>query len=100
MADSDGGVTLCCLLWANEGEAGGLTAYEDSALALIASHGGQIIQRAQSDGSNDSPNEVQLLRFTSRASLDSYLADSRRTLSSRERDRVIKRTQVFPVRSL
>lgn len=94
---SDSEILLCCLLWANDGEAAGLTAYEDAVLALIPEHGGQVIQRAQSDGDDGRPHEVQLYRFVSQASLDSYLADPRRASLAQERDRVIRRTDLFPV---
>lgn len=97
---TDGEVLLCCLLWANDGEVAGLTAYEDGVLALIPKHGGQVVQRAQSDGSDGRPHEVQFYRFASQASLDSYLADPRRTSRTKERDRVIKRTELFPIRIL
>lgn len=100
MADETGEVVLCCLLWANDGEAGGLTEYEDRVLALVAEHGGQVVQRAQSDGDDGNPHEVQLYRFETPAGLDGYLADPRRTSLSQERDRVVKRTELFPIRLL
>jgi hypothetical protein len=94
----DDEVLLCCLLWARDGQAAGLTAYEDAVLALIPEHGGAVVQRAQSDGADGRPHEVQLYRFGSQASLDSYIADPRRTSRADERDRVIARTELFPVR--
>lgn len=94
----DGELLLCCLLWANDGQTAGLTEYEDDVLALIPEHGGQVVQRAQSDGASGHPHEVQLFRFPSQSSLDSYLADPRRTSRLDERDRVVKRTELFPIR--
>lgn len=90
-------VTLCCLLWAKEGEAAGLTAYEDRVLALVPEHGGQVALRAQSAGDDGHPHEVQLFRFPSKAALDAYLADPRRTSLAADRDLVIPRTELFPV---
>jgi len=97
MASDTGELLLCCLPWARDGEAAGLTAYEDEVLALIPGHGGEVLQRAQSDGVDGSPHEVQVYRFDSQAALDSYLADPRRSARLDERDRVIERTELFPV---
>jgi hypothetical protein len=90
-------VRLCCLLWARPGLAEALTAYEDTVLALLPEHGGTVVQRAIGEGLDDAPNEVQLYRFSSQESLDGYLADPRRLALTGERDRVIARTELFPV---
>lgn len=99
-ADKNPEILLCCLLWARDGEAAALTVYEDGVLALIAEHGGQIINRAKSDGGDGHPDEVQFYRFESQDSLDAYLADPRRQAQAAERDRTIARTELFPVRFL
>ncbi|WP_255491776.1 MULTISPECIES: GNAT family N-acetyltransferase [unclassified Actinotalea] len=99
MSDGDA-VQLCCLLWAREGEAAGLREYEDRVLALVPEHGGQVLQRLQSIADGGQPTEVQLYRFPSQASLDSYLADPRRRALAGERDRVVGRTELFPVVAL
>jgi len=96
MAESDE-VFLCCLLWARQGEADGLRIYEDRVLTLLPEHGGQVLQRATSSGEDGHPDEVQLYRFPSQASLDSYLEDSRRIALADERDRVVERTELFRV---
>ncbi|MCU4296549.1 hypothetical protein D3I60_05550 [Brevibacterium permense] len=41
--------------------------------------------------------EVQFYRFESEEALDSYLTDPRRQAQAAERDRVIARTELFPV---
>lgn len=97
MASDKGELLLCCLLWARDGEAAGLTAYEDDVLALIPDHDGEVLQRARSDGADGHPHEVQVYRFASQAALDSYIADPRRAARLGERDRVIERTELFPV---
>jgi hypothetical protein len=94
MADA---VELCCLLWAREGERTGLSEYEDRVLALVAEHRGEVVQRAIGDGAGDGPDEVQLYRFLDDAALQGYLADPRRLALAEERDRVIARTELFPV---
>lgn len=88
---------LCCLLWAHEGQSAGLSAYEERVLALVPEHGGTVLQRAISDGAHGRPNEVQLYRFESGAALDGYVSDPRRLALAEERDRVVARTEVFPV---
>lgn len=66
-------------------------------LARLAEHGGQVIQRANGDGADGHPDEVQILRFASAAALDAYLADPRRMTLADERERIVERTEVFPV---
>ena len=43
-------LTLCVLLWARPGAADALAAYEDQVLNLVPKHGGQVLQRARSNG--------------------------------------------------
>ncbi|GGU33726.1 hypothetical protein GCM10007979_35950 [Nocardioides albus] len=95
---SDGPIRLCCLLWAQGGEAEALHAYEDRVLELISEHGGEVVHRAIADDAPGQPDEVQLFRFLDQASLDAYMNDERRTALSAERDAAVARTEVFPVR--
>ena len=97
METRDADIVLCCLLWANEGLADAMSAYEDAVLALIGEHGGVVLQRVQGDGAEGSPHEVQLFRFSNQESIDAYIADPRRLALAAERDRVVARTDVFPV---
>lgn len=97
MANSGDQIQLCCFLWAHPGQEAALTAYEDRVLRLLPEHGGTLVQRAVSDGAENRPHEVQLYRFESQAGLDCYIADPRRTALAEERDRVVARTEVFPV---
>jgi uncharacterized protein (DUF1330 family) len=94
----EGPIRLCCLLWAHEGEAEALHAYEDRVLGLITEHGGEVVHRAFADDAPGQPDEVQLFRFPDQASLDAYLNDERRTALSADRDRAIARTELFAVR--
>lgn len=95
----DDSLLLCCLLWAAPGQAEAMSAYEDSVLAFLPEHGGEVTQRLRGTGADGSPDEVQVFRFASRAAIDSYLADPRRLALSDERDRVVARTELFPVRA-
>lgn len=94
---TDGPLTLCCLLWAVQGEEAGLRHYEDSVLALVPEHRGTVLQRARSDGTDGRPHEIQIFRFEGEVALDGYLQDPRRVALSDERDRVVARTELFPV---
>jgi uncharacterized protein (DUF1330 family) len=90
-------VTLCVLLWARPGAEDGLIAYEDQVLDLVPGHGGRVVQRARTGGTDGQPLEIQLLEFPSAAALDAYMTDDRRTALAAERDRVIGRTDVMQV---
>ena len=54
-------LTLCVLLWAHPGTEDALAAYEDAVLALVAEHGGRVVQRARSSGADEQPLEIQVL---------------------------------------
>ncbi|WP_028660057.1 hypothetical protein [Nocardioides insulae] len=94
---ADESVVLSCLLWAVPGEESGLSSYEDSVLALVGEHSGTVLQRARSDGAGGCPHELQLFRFEDQSALEGYLQDPRRLALAGERDRVVARTQLFPV---
>jgi len=95
---TDQPLLLCCLLWAVPGQEDGLSAYEDAVLALVPDHDGEVVQRLRGPGGADGPDEVQVFRFGTQAGLDSYLTDPRRTARAADRDRVVARTELFPVR--
>ena len=85
------------LLWARPGQDEALAAYEDRVLALVPEHGGQVLQRARSDGAGGQPLEVQVLTFPSADALAAYMDDQRRTALAADRDRAIARTEVINV---
>jgi uncharacterized protein (DUF1330 family) len=74
-----------------------LIAYEDSVLALASEHGGTVLQRARSDGTDNQPLEIQLFEWESQAAIDGFMSDPRRTALADERDRAITRTEIVPV---
>jgi uncharacterized protein (DUF1330 family) len=90
-------LTLCVLLWARPGAGDALIAYEDRVLGLVSEHGGRVLQRARSDGSDGQPLEIQLLEFSSAQALNDYMTDGRRLSLSGDRDRAISRTQLIDV---
>ena len=66
-------------------------------LALVPEHGGTVLQRARTDGADGRAHEIQLFSFEDQAALSAYMNDPRRLALADERDRVIARTEVFPV---
>jgi uncharacterized protein (DUF1330 family) len=90
-------LTLCVLLWAHPGAEESLTAYEDQVLALIPDHGGKVLWRARSNGTDGQPLETHFLEFPSPQALDAYVADGRRQALAAERDRAIARTEIIEV---
>ncbi|SFR83837.1 hypothetical protein SAMN05428970_2875 [Agromyces sp. CF514] len=97
---ADEPLLLCCLLWAKPGLETEMTAYEDRVLALLATHGGEVLERLRGSGQHGTPHEVQSYRFPSQAALDAYLVDPERVALAGERDRVVVRTELFPVERL
>jgi uncharacterized protein (DUF1330 family) len=95
--DDPAALTLCVLLWARDGQDQALADYEDAVLGLAAEHGGAVLQRARRVDDGDGPQEVQMLRFGSSASFESYLADPRRLALQAERDAAVARTEVIRV---
>ena len=90
-------LTFYVLLWARPGMDQALIAYEDSVLALVRGHGGAVLHRARSDGTDNRPLEIQLYEWPSQAALDSYMRDPRRTAQAADRDRAIARTEIIHV---
>jgi hypothetical protein len=56
-----------------------------------------VLQRVRSTGEAAGPQEVQLFRFADREALNGYLEDPRRLALADLRDRVVARTELFPV---
>ncbi|MEP6481564.1 MAG: hypothetical protein ABJA94_06100 [Rhodoglobus sp.] len=90
-------IALAALLWAHPGRENDLIAYETAVLALLPDHGGRVVQRARTGGSDDQPLEIQIFEFESQAGVDSYLADPRRLALAGERDAAVARTELLPV---
>ena len=88
-------LTLCILLWANEGCRDDLAVYEDRVLRLVQEHAGTVVSRIRTTGSDNGPDEIQILRFPHDDALASYLADPRRTALLVERARVVARTERY-----
>jgi hypothetical protein len=89
---------LCCLLWAHPGAENDLVAYEDSVLGFLPDHGVELLSRVIGDGAAGQPLEVHIYRYRGQSALDGYVADPRRLALAAERERVVARTELFPVR--
>ena len=90
-------LNLCVLLWAREGRARALAAYEDRVLVILADHGGRVLQRVQTRGGPGDPAEVHVLELPSEEALTNFTSDPRRLALTAERDAAIERTQVLRV---
>jgi uncharacterized protein (DUF1330 family) len=90
-------LTMCVLLWAQPDADDALIAYEDRVLDLVPEHGGTVLNRARSSGTDGQPLEIQLLAFPSAAALSDYMTDSRRLALAEDRDRAVARTEVINV---
>lgn len=90
-------LTLCVLLWSHPGEEKGLSAYEDTVLALLAEHGAVVSSRVRRKDAGDGPLEVQVIEFPDQAALDAYMSDPRRLACAELRERVVARTEVMDV---
>ena len=71
-------LTFYVLLWAHPGADQALVAYEDTVLDLVPEHGGRVVQRARSDGTEGRPLEFQLFEWASQSAMDGFMSDPRR----------------------
>jgi uncharacterized protein (DUF1330 family) len=91
-------LTLCVLLWAADGRADALAAYEDEVLVLLGRHGGRVVERVRRvGGTSGQPTEVQVLELPDDAALRAYLADPDRAALVGRRVAAVARTEVIPV---
>jgi uncharacterized protein (DUF1330 family) len=93
-------LTLCVMLWATDGRIEDMKDYEDKVLALIADHGGSVVNRLRNIGGDDGPTEIHVLEFPSEKLLNDYMEDDRRLALTADRDRSVARTDVIRVHSV
>lgn len=94
------GLQLCVLLWAHEGEERSLTEYEDTVLALVPKHGGEVVSRVRRVDDGDGPLEVQIIALPGEAALNAYMNDPERLALADAHHRAVMRTEVIPVEAL
>jgi uncharacterized protein (DUF1330 family) len=90
-------VTLCVLLWANDGCERALIEYENKVLPIVEVYGGSVLERARTAGTGDEPLEIQLLEFPSEHAFDQYMGDEHRTALADERELAVARTDILRV---
>jgi len=91
-------IYLTVHLYGKGGKPGGFKAYEQKALEIFRRHGGEIVVAyapAPSSGSQEVPDEIQVLRIGSREAFDEFMHDPERASLAAEREAVIRRTDVF-----
>ena len=69
-------IQLCVPLWATAGCEAALVDYEDTVLALIPQHGGQVVSRVRRLDRTEGPFEVQLITFPDDDSVSAYMVVS------------------------
>ncbi|HEX6682683.1 MAG TPA: hypothetical protein VF062_07810 [Candidatus Limnocylindrales bacterium] len=72
-------------------------AYEDAVLGLLDRHGGTVERRMRD---NDSPGEVHVIRFSSRAGYEAALADPDRLAMREKLGEAAPTTRVIEVRDV
>ena len=87
---------LCVLLWATPGNDSNLVSYEDTVLALLPHHGGQVTSRVRRT-SGEGPLEIQVIHFPDQAAMNSYMNDPVRQDLAEVHRGVIARTDVIPI---
>lgn len=94
-------VHVLAMLHAGPAGVDGLRSYETRALSLLE-HGGAVLAAfvPESSESPETPDEIHLLEFPSRAALDAFRDDPRLETLAQERLRAIDRTTVYVSRSL
>ncbi|MDG4830140.1 hypothetical protein O7627_12620 [Solwaraspora sp. WMMD1047] len=93
--DPAGEVLLVAVVEMVPGQAAAGHRYEDQVLALLGRHGGSIERRMRG---TDSPTEVHVIRFGSRAGLESFLADPDRLALREQAGDAAPTTRVIEVR--
>lgn len=92
--------TICALLWAAEGQEDALAEYEDTVLALIPRHGGEVVSRVQRVGDGTGPTEVHVIRMPDGTALQSFIDDPDRLALADVFREVVDRAEIMDVRSI
>jgi uncharacterized protein (DUF1330 family) len=91
---------LCVLLWAFDGQDDALSRYEDTVLALIPKHGGEVVSRVRRQGADDGPLEVQVIHLPDEAALSNYMEDPERLALGGAHRRAVARTELLRVQTI
>jgi uncharacterized protein (DUF1330 family) len=89
---------LTVKLYGKNGINGEFKDYESKALKLFRQHGGEVVVAyvpIRTPGTENTPDEIQILRIENQASFEKFLNDPERLNLSAERDRVIRKTEIY-----
>lgn len=93
----DEGLLLVAIVQMAAGNAGAGQEYEDFVVARLTQHGGALEWRTRT---MDSGTEVHLIRFSSRAGYESFLADPERVARRQQLGDAAPTTKVLEVRDV
>jgi uncharacterized protein (DUF1330 family) len=85
-------------LYGRNGASRELRDYERKALAIFRKHGGEVViayTPERGEDGRDMPDEIQVLRISDRDRFEAFMRDPDRTAMAEERERAIRRTDVF-----
>ena len=85
-------------LYGKNGILGEFREYETRALRIFRQHAGEVLVAyvpGREPGNADIPDEIQILRIENRARLDEFMQDPERIKMSAERERVIRKTELY-----
>jgi hypothetical protein len=95
--DPSGELLLVAIVEMASGHAAAGQRYEDAVLGLLDRHGGSVERRMRG---TDSPTEVHLIRFRSRAGYESFMVDPDRLDYREKLGDAAPMTRVLEVRDL
>ncbi|MEO7425666.1 MAG: hypothetical protein ABI036_10795 [Fibrobacteria bacterium] len=85
-------------LYGRTGTPGEFRDYESKALNIFKRHGGEVLVAYTPAVSKDQtgvPDEIQILKIASQSDFEGFMGDSDRVALAAERERVIRKTEVF-----
>ena len=85
-------------LYGKNGIPGEFREYENKALKIFKQHAGEVLVAyvpVREPGNADIPDEIQILRIENQARLDEFMQDPERTKMAAERERVIRKTELY-----
>src|SRR4051812_25809702 len=89
---------LTVKLFGRTGIRGEFKEYETKALALFRKYGGEVVVAyapTLDENQVEIPDEIQILKIPGRTELENFLQDPERLNMSGERDKVIRKTEVY-----
>ena len=85
-------------LYGKNGIPGEFKEYESKALSIFRKYGGEVIVAYKphaGDNKVEVPDEIQILKISTQISFDNFMKDPDRLALAKERESVIRKTEVF-----